>query len=624
MRTTLSDATTGDFLRWARSTPAAAFDIETTGLDIDTDRIRFATMGDEHQAWVITPGFIDVFAMALRITPKPLAHNGLFDARWLQHHWGIDMGPVVRRMTDTFLMASLYNPRRPWGTEDDEDYSAGRGLKELANELIEPDADRYERALHAKFTLPANSALKAYREIWASIPDDDPAMLDYGAYDVILTTRLYYWYTQHLDDHERTELLDIERRVAHTAFGITMRGIDADVDRARQIRDDLIAEAEKYDELLRPYGVLNANSSKQSVAALLEAGVPLTKRTDTGSLSSDSKVLDYFAAQGFELAGLIRQARQARRFANTYAAKVVGSGGCIHPVVGSFGAVTGRWTVSSPPLQQWPKPGRYPVDMRSMFHAPEGKVLVSEDLSSIEFVVAAAVTQDPAMLKAVAPEAGPKIRAYDDLQAALGLPTRDLAKSVVLAGQYLAGAEKMSAMIGRPIQETKVLKARTFGGWACEDEDCPEPNPWKDCEDHRVYIEGFYTGPRAFYKRLQSDWRSGWTGETRDGWPGVRNAYGRWVPAAQEKNGAPTFYPTFNHVVQGSSRDLLMRMVLELEDRGYTVWLTVHDEIALVVDEGEADKASRVLHEVMTSDMHEVFGVPIRAEADKRGPRKEW
>ena len=352
--------------------------------------------------------------------------------------------------------------------------------------------------------------------------------------------------------------------------------------------------------------------------------MPLVRTTASGALSTESKVLAYFNAQGYELPGLLRQARMARRFANTYAVKVLEAGERIQPVVKSFGAVTGRGTVSDPPLQQWPKPGRYPVNMRSMFVAPEGKVLVSEDLSSIEFVVAAAMTGDPAMMKAVGAEAGPKIRAYDDLQHALGLETRDLAKAVVLAGQYLAGAEKMSSMIGRPIQETKLLKARTFGCWACEDEACRKANPWKDCEDHRVYHDGFYSGPRRFYKDLDRRLKDGWDGETRDGWPGIRNVYGRWVPAAQDSDGKPTFFPTFNHVVQGSSRDLLMRMVIELEDRGYTIWLTIHDEIVLIVDKGDADKAARVLHEVMTCEIHEVLRVPIRAEADKRGPRKEW
>ena len=69
--------------------------------------------------------------------------------------------------------------------------------------------------------------------------EDDPALLDYGAYDVIITTRLFHWYLEHMDDHELTELLDIERRVAHTAFTITMRGIDVDMQRARKVRDDL-------------------------------------------------------------------------------------------------------------------------------------------------------------------------------------------------------------------------------------------------------------------------------------------------------------------------------------------------------------------------------------------------
>lgn len=606
-----------------------AFDVETTALEPTVGRLRTLQLGSRDSVLIIPARRIAVIASELAELVQPIAHNGLFDALWLEHA-GVDMTPIVARLTDTQAMAHLYDPRpayRDPDADEDDEGPVGLGLKELAVRFLGPGADRYERQLAEAFDLPPSGRGKRWQAIWASIPDADSRLLMYAGADVVLTCRLYDELAMRLTTEEH-ELLDVERQITLEAWRIMVAGLVVDATSAAAVRDGLLAERERLDKELERYAVTNADSPVQSSAALLAVGAPLTERTPGGKLSTGKAVLEGLAEHasgpGAELAGLLRQARRARSYATKYAGKLASSE-LVHPFVRVNGARTGRWAMASPPVQQWPKrpleTSSASYDLRALLLAPEGQVLVSCDLTSIEAVVGAAVSRDRNLIAAVDKPLGEPLTIYEDLAEQLGV-SRPVAKVVVLAGMYGVGNAKLAVQLGTDDRwRIKKLRAETFGGYWCDDRECELINGDPvGCVEHIVWDDGFYGGPRRFRRILE---QGEVDVEQREGWPGVRNLFGRWVPARVRYGaGTPDWFTIFNHDVQGSARDLLMRMLLEVRAAGLTPWLTVHDEIIVVVDEADAPEARRALLEIMSTERHDVIGLPIHAEAGT--PASRW
>lgn len=74
--------------------------------------------------------------------------------------------------------------------------------------------------------------------------------------------------------------------------------------------------------------------------------------------------------------------------------------GRIHPDINQI-VSTGRFSVSSPPLQQIPAKGDEGKELRSCFIAPAGRRLVSADYAAIELVIIGALSKDKGLLEAI-------------------------------------------------------------------------------------------------------------------------------------------------------------------------------------------------------------------------------
>jgi len=617
--------------RLLRGYRPTAFDVETTGLEVGVDRLRMVQLGTADEAIVVPARYAP--AIELARLARPIAHNGLFDCRWLSTV-GVSVDAVVARMIDTQTLAHLIDPRPAELERDDDDEldagdPVGLGLKDLAVRYLGAGADRYERELYAAHGLPPSGRGVVWQRGWAAIDDDDPYLIAYAASDTVLTARLHLELEQRLTERERDELVPIEQRITLEAWKIIARGLDVDTDSAASVRDGLLSERERLEVALEPLGVANPDSSRQCATALTAAGAPLTARTSTGLLSTNRVVLEGLAEHASgpaaELARLIRDGRRTKAYATKYAGKLATSSGIVHPFVRVTGARTGRWSMADPRVQQWPKQAlRTPsssYDLRALLRAPGGQVLIACDLSSIETVVGAAVCGDANMRRAVDQPLGTKLRIYDDLAAQLGI-SRAIAKVLVLSGIYGVGNAKLAVLLGTDdLHAVKRLRADTFGGYWCSSSSCPIVNtdPMGVCDGHAEWSDGFYGGPRRMRAELARGQRAGV--EQRDGWPGIRNLYGRWVPARM-RGGQPDWFPTFNHAVQGSARDLLMGMLLEVADRGLTPWLTVHDEVIVVADRADAGDARRVLLDIMQTERHPVLELPVHAEAGM--PAVRW
>ena len=70
----------------------------------------------------------------------------------------------------------------------------------------------------------------------------------------------------------------------------------------------------------------------------------------------------------------------------------------------------------------------------------------------------------------------------------------------------------------------------------------------------------------------------------------------------------------FQSAVQGTARDFLANAMLSLENVGFEIINSIHDEVLLLVDEDTADEASMSVTEIMVTPPKWALDFPLAAE----------
>jgi len=146
----------------------------------------------------------------------------------------------------------------------------------------------------------------------------------------------------------------------------------------------------------------NINSPKQLGAILFDKlMLPTPKKTKTG-YSTNIEVLDSLTGK-HPIIAYIKDFRELTKLKSTYAdglLKVIGPDGRIHSRFQMTVAATGRLSSTEPNLQNIPVRKAMGGELRKMFVANEGNVLVDADYSQIELRLLAHISSDPVMIAA--------------------------------------------------------------------------------------------------------------------------------------------------------------------------------------------------------------------------------
>ena len=146
----------------------------------------------------------------------------------------------------------------------------------------------------------------------------------------------------------------------------------------------------------------NILSPKQLGTVLFEElALPSGKRTKTG-WSTNVDVLEKLQTE-HPIAGKVLEYRTLTKLKNTYAEgllKVIGPDGRIHTSFQMTVTATGRLSSTEPNLHNIPVRKELGAQIRTMFAAPEGKLLVDADYSQIELRLLAHIADDKAMQEA--------------------------------------------------------------------------------------------------------------------------------------------------------------------------------------------------------------------------------
>ncbi len=360
-----------------------------------------------------------------------------------------------------------------------------------------------------------------------------------------------------------------------------------------------IAEAEQaiYTLAGEQFNIL---SPKQLGRILFEVlGLPPVKKTKTG-YSTNAEVLEKLRPH-HEIIGHILEYRQLTKLNSTYVeglTKVIGPDGRIHTSFQNTVTATGRLSSTEPNLQNIPVRTPLGAEMRKMFGAEAGKVLVDADYSQIELRLLAHMAGDSAMIAAF--NEGVDIHTVTASQV-FGVEPEDVtaemrrtAKAVNFGIVYGISAYSLSEDIHVSVPQAKEYMDRYF--------------------DH-------YSGVRAYMDRVVETGRE-------DGF--VSTLYGRrrWLPELKSSNFNLRSFGervALNMPIQGTAADVIKLAMLRVDEAlrrevpEAKLVLQVHDELIVECPE---DKAEQV-RELLKNEMEGVaaLAVPLLADA-KAG--KTW
>jgi DNA polymerase I len=397
------------------------------------------------------------------------------------------------------------------------------------------------------------------------VEDIDPSVLEgYLRQDVSLTYELFRLLWPYRTDWSE----NVEIPLTNCIRSIQERGMYIDVPRMKELHNEWLL---RINELVTKYSAINLNSPKQVKEFLEQAIGGRVRSTDRLSLIDIQDRVPQ-AKDILEYRGL-------STLVNRYTRPFIQINGDSR-IYGDFnqvGTKTGRLSSSKPNLQNIPSRSPNGKRFRECFVSPPGKAMIVGDVSQIEPRLVAFFTGDPTLTEIFA-----KDQDFHGIvtKSAYGKDTytpeeRFVGKTLGLATLYGAGTHRLQGELRKNRVYLSVKRVE---------------------ELKRNILSKFPT---------VSNWIKGFEGKAR--YDKFFVTYGgRRVPYNEDVN-------MFNSLIQGSCGDYIKMVILNLEERGYEVTNTVHDEIISYVDRANGPAARSDIEEIMRTTIS-LGKIPIKVE----------
>ncbi|MCD8190257.1 MAG: DNA polymerase I [Clostridiales bacterium] len=354
-----------------------------------------------------------------------------------------------------------------------------------------------------------------------------------------------------------------------------------------------IEEAQR--QVYRYAGVeFNINSTKQLGEVLFEKlELPASKKTRRG-YSTSAEVLEKL--RGIHpIIDQILEYRQLAKLKSTYVdglTKVIADDGRIHTSFQNTVTATGRLSSAEPNLQNIPVRTELGAEMRKMFIAGPGNVLVDADYSQIELRLLAHIAGDETMIEGF--RSGVDIHTATAAQV-FGVPVelvtkqmRSSAKAVNFGIVYGMSAFSLAEDLHVTRAEAKAYMDKYFAT---------------------------YSGVHAYQKQVVEQAKV-------DGYASTLLGRRRWLPELKSSNFNLRSFGervAMNMPIQGTAADIIKLAMIRVQNRlkaeGLTgrLVLQVHDELIVECPEAEAEQVARLVEEEMEQVVS--LRVPLVAEA---------
>ena len=338
----------------------------------------------------------------------------------------------------------------------------------------------------------------------------------------------------------------------------------------------------------------NINSTKQLGEVLFnKLMLPAPKKTKTG-YSTDIEVLEKLRGK-HPVIELLVDYRELTKLKSTYAdglTKVIAPDGRIHTKFQMTVTATGRLSSTEPNLQNIPVRRELGGEIRKMFVAAPGHVLVDADYSQIELRLLAHISDDDTMKNAFTD--GEDIHAvtasqvFDTPLSEVTSLQRSRAKAVNFGIVYGISSFSLAQDIGVSVAEAK------------------------------SYMDNYlakYSGVRQYMSDIVEKAKA-------DGYVATLFGRRRYLPELKSSNFNIRSFGervALNMPIQGTAADVMKLAMINvsrrIKDEGLSarLLLQIHDELIVECPENEAEYVARLLKEAMEQVAE--FSVPLTAEA---------
>jgi DNA polymerase I len=559
--------------------PAVGFDTETTELDPYKGELRLVQLSSGKNTAVIDlrpfaekgdikkmPELEPLRALLSAETPRKVAHNAKFDAKWVRHHLGVEVGGIF----DTYLASQLIAAG---------DSDRRHGLADLAQFFLGTELDKTEQLSN-----------------W-SLAELSSSQIEYAARDAAIMLDLQNQVADRLKNDDLTAAAELENQCVMPIAEMELNGVYLDEalwrEQLEKVRKTQAVVADELQEMLSA-GVaqaslfgraeINLDSQVQVSEALAGLGIPMPETTRAWQLQP--------LAEKYEVVAKLLEYRGVAKSLSSFGENILEfiqpKTGRIHADFRQIGAPTGRFSCSNPNLQQIPHEAEY----RRCFRASGGKKLVIADYSQIELRILADFADDQKLIDAFVSGAD-----FHAATAALvfGCKTdevteeqRSFAKRLNFGMVYGVGASRFAMMTGLAQTEAENIMRRYFGTFSGLD----------------VYLR--QSGRRVITDRI------------------ARTASKRLLRLRFDENDKQQVASArrygVNMPIQGTSADILKRALRLLHDSigGTSARLVniVHDEIVVECDSAEAEPTAAKLTSAMSKAGSEYISkVPVKVDA---------
>ncbi|MBQ7793957.1 MAG: DNA polymerase I [Clostridia bacterium] len=328
-------------------------------------------------------------------------------------------------------------------------------------------------------------------------------------------------------------------------------------------------------------GEFNINSPKQLGEILFEKLDLSPKKKTKSGYSTGADVLENLRDK-HPIIELVLEYRHAAKLKSTYcdglAAVINPDTGRIHSVFNQTVTVTGRISSTEPNMQNIPTRTELGREIRKMFTAADGKILVDADYSQIELRVLAAIADDAAMKKAFA--SGADIHTETAAQV-LKIPAEAVTK------EQRSGAKAVNFGIVYGIGEFSLAKDLKIS-----------------VKEAREYIAGYlahYSGVRDYMERIKAEAKE-------NGFVRTLMNRVRYIPELKSSNFNTRMFGervALNTPIQGTAADIIKLAMVRVHRRlceeklKSKLILQVHDELIVEAVPEEEERVRAILREEM-------------------------
>ncbi|MBR3705271.1 MAG: DNA polymerase I [Oscillospiraceae bacterium] len=387
----------------------------------------------------------------------------------------------------------------------------------------------------------------------------------------------------------------VELPLCRVLAEMELAGFRVDARMLQSFGETLTGAIAALEEKIYSYcGAFNINSPKQLGEVLFDKlGLPAYKKTKTG-YSTNAEVLDKLRGQ-HPIIDEVLGYRQYAKLKSTYVdglLKVIDPDGRVRTSFQMTVTATGRLSSTEPNLQNIPTRTELGSEVRRMFSADEGNVLVDADYSQIELRLLAHISGDEAMREAfLSGEDFHTVTAAHVFGVSIENVTasmRRAAKAVNFGIVYGISAFSLSQDLGVTVAEAKEYMDAYFDRF-------PGVKQYMDDVVEKAKTDGFVE--TLMHRRRDLP-------EIKASNHNMR-AFGERV--------------ALNMPVQGTAADIIKLAMVRVFDRlkreglAARLIMQVHDELIVECPESEVEQVKRLLTEEMEGAF--ALSVPLTAEA---------